>query len=522
MRFSLRLVLFFCFFLSIEKTFKYSLSIADKVNSDGVVVGHRWVETRLEVQSTPFYNTLKSLTCQQVPSCAAAVGVERLVRGPESSSPLPFQASPPTALHRRSIRNFPNFNRLQSDSSVPHPVDKCFEHPIVGVVKRNNQLSSNLHNIQSTFWHAVAPSSRSTYRTAWHSWLRHVASEGTDQFGILVPPEWQRASVQHKLPYSFMEYLVMSFMTTLSFRDNLTSRTVSGYVSGVKFMLSAALVDTSIFDTSSFIRRMRSGIHHISRIVSNRTAADSAFLPVTLDVIHSMAFSVFPTDRTPVQHACVVAALLAFLCLMRKSEYLVTKANHYLRSEDVLFVLYNPTSSTEHIIPSSEAHLHKLSMVREIIINIRSAKNDVEGVGHRFVFTRMEHNTCSFDIVREAFLLAQSFRPQKGEAFFTYRSQWTLSKDCLLRNLRKAAVFQGIDPLRITLHSLRIGGASALANAKFPDNVIQKLGRWKSLAFLDYLRLTQQACNRAMKTLLDLNTLTSDHIKRKHASVAVL
>jgi hypothetical protein len=50
---------------------------------------------------------------------------------------------------------------------------------------------------------------------------------------------------------------------------------------------------------------------------------------------------------------------------------------------------------------------------------------------------------------------------------------------------------------------LRIGAASALANANVPDYVIQKIGRWKSLVFLQYIRLAKGAYELAQKKLRD-------------------
>ena len=47
----------------------------------------------------------------------------------------------------------------------------------------------------------------------------------------------------------------------------------------------------------------------------------------------------------------------------------------------------------------------------------------------------------------------------------------------------------GLDPDVMSTHSLRIEGALALANRGVPNHVTQSTGRWKSLAFLAYIRL---------------------------------
>jgi hypothetical protein len=74
---------------------------------------------------------------------------------------------------------------------------------------------------------------------------------------------------------------------------------------------------------------------------------------------------------------------------------------------------------------------------------------------------------------------------------------------------------------RFRTHSPRIGGASALANKGAPDYVIQRLGRWKSLAFLDYLRLAAAAFEAALVSLTDVSSLTLLDVLRQNSAAAV-
>ena len=54
--------------------------------------------------------------------------------------------------------------------------------------------------------------------------------------------------------------------------------------------------------------------------------------------------------------------------------------------------------------------------------------------------------------------------------------------------LKRVTLAVGLDPEVISTHSLRITGTSALADRVVPDHVTQSIGRWKSLAFLAYIR----------------------------------
>ena len=80
--------------------------------------------------------------------------------------------------------------------------------------------------------------------------------------------------------------------------------------------------------------------------------------------------------------------------------------------------------------------------------------------------------------------------------------------------LKKVAVSFGFKKKGFSSHSLRIAGASALANAGVPDYIIQKTGRWKSLTFLQYIRLAHNAISIMSK----VSTLTSDDVKKKLSS----
>ena len=79
----------------------------------------------------------------------------------------------------------------------------------------------------------------------------------------------------------------------------------------------------------------------------------------------------------------------------------------------------------------------------------------------------------------------------------------------------------GLDPTRYRPHSLRIGGASMLAAAAVPDYVIQKQGRWKSLAFLDYIRSGKRSFELALSAMMNPNLLTSGDVCWWHAGIDV-
>ena len=80
-------------------------------------------------------------------------------------------------------------------------------------------------------------------------------------------------------------------------------------------------------------------------------------------------------------------------------------------------------------------------------------------------------------------------RPDTSGPLFIHSNGVPLSRSFLVNSLRIALTDAGIDTSGYSGHSFRIGAASAAAKAGLPDSLIQSLGRWKSAAFLSYIRI---------------------------------
>ena len=85
--------------------------------------------------------------------------------------------------------------------------------------------------------------------------------------------------------------------------------------------------------------------------------------------------------------------------------------------------------------------------------------------------------------------------------------------------IKRVAREMGLDPQRYHTHSLRIGVASMLAAAQVPDYMIQKLGRWKSVAFLEYIRLSKRSFEAALTAVSNPTVLTANDIRATHAGI---
>ena len=79
-------------------------------------------------------------------------------------------------------------------------------------------------------------------------------------------------------------------------------------------------------------------------------------------------------------------------------------------------------------------------------------------------------------------------RPSVPGPLFTFEDGAPLTCAALVTHLRTVLSHAGIEHSNYSGHSFRIGAATAATQAGYSDSFIQSLGRWKSSAFVAYIR----------------------------------
>ena len=77
-----------------------------------------------------------------------------------------------------------------------------------------------------------------------------------------------------------------------------------------------------------------------------------------------------------------------------------------------------------------------------------------------------------------------------------------LSRSAVVERVRAALTAAGIDPTPFSGHSFRIGAATSAAANGVEDSMIQTLGRWKSDAYLRYVRIPREQLAAVSKKLI--------------------
>ena len=205
-------------------------------------------------------------------------------------------------------------------------------------------------------------------------------------------------------------------------------------------------------------------------------------LPVTPTVLrllhHHWSAQAQDYDTVCMWAACCVA----FFAFLRSGEFTCTSWSTYDRS----------------VLSLRDVTLDSRSEPTMVHLLLRQSKTDIFGAGVTIHLGRTGDILCPVS----ALLAYLARRPSTPGPLFLLQSGHPLSRHTLVTVVRETLASAGLEVSRFNGHSFRIGAATAAAEAGLPDSTIQQLGRWKSSAFMRYLRPPVQAVAASSRRLL--------------------
>ena len=386
-----------------------------------------------------------------------------------------------------------------------------------------------LKNAKYILARSVQDGSRAQYSVGWRCWMLFAKEMGiTDLFLTRHSAEFLKivSGVEdlfeygiHPNVFSYQIQVLISFIAYLYGDRQIMHSTVGNYLSGVCYFFKEGNYSIKEF-SDPVVLQARTSLQYLY-VQKECLLNEKKRLPVTCDMIVHARTAHFPKCyKSNWQHwSFIVGLVVAFVCMMRASELLITAENHYLRGQDVTFGLL--ISGEEIRIFPEDAWRYSLTGLTNMALTVHSAKNDWEGGGHRLFFERSETNSSAFgfEVVSLCFEFAQEARPAKNDAFMMWKGRQIVSKDFFAQQLKLIATKFGLDASRYSFHSIRIGGATTLAAAGKPDHYIQKMGRWKSLTFLTYIHWAVSGMADALRTLANPLLFTVEHLRRVNPAV---
>ena len=83
-------------------------------------------------------------------------------------------------------------------------------------------------------------------------------------------------------------------------------------------------------------------------------------------------------------------------------------------------------------------------------------------------------------------------RGSKDGPLFIFKDGRPLTRQCLVTVLREVLQVAGMDQSKYSGHSFRIVAATTAAARGMEDSIIKTLGRWNSVAYLQYVKIPRE------------------------------
>jgi len=235
-------------------------------------------------------------------------------------------------------------------------------------------------------------------------------------------------------------------------------------------------------------------------------------LPVEADIPELLSSIGSSTGANELDKTIGDLALIAFYYLLRVGEYTVKSTRNHskqtvqFRAQDVTFFKRDSLGTLRQL--SRLAPDHEILAADSATLKLDNQKNGWKGVcvhqetngerhhcpvkalGRRYIHIR--HHTRDFSTFLSAFFIANA--------------RFDVTDNDIRASIKGAATIldypsqKGIPIARVDTHSLRSGGANALSLSGYSDREIQKMGRWRSATFKEYIREELACFSQGMST----------------------
>ena len=309
----------------------------------------------------------------------------------------------------------------------------------------------------------LAPKTRDSYRTGVKHFTTFIQNYGLSS---------------HAFPPS--ANLLIAFCSWLFIRPSrqggLAASTIIGYLTAVRSFCIDLGVSITAFNDQR-LRRIKRGIKRL------RSRAPRSRLPITIWLAAKILNIITSADgQTGIMLAAVICS--GIYGLFRSSE-LVPKMYHGLLEGGL---------RRDHVFWDPQGEW--------VDIRLDSSKTDYFREGTMVRLHRNGSSTCPVTHLRRAWQAA----PNKSPSAFVFQDSKGrhLSYSWLQQSLRTVITRLGLNASLYGTHSLRIGGATSLAMLGERPSVIKQMGRWSSLSYQLYVRVTTVAMRAAALRLGEL------------------
>lgn len=262
------------------------------------------------------------------------------------------------------------------------------------------------------------------------------------------------------------ESTLSKFASSLA-REKLKHRTIKSYLSGVRYLHIAEGEGDPFLKP---LHRLEYTLRGIKRCEAEAGEKSRERLPISPTILRKIKAVWEPMANNPDIAMLWAACCLGFFCFLRAGEMTVPNDREFdpavhLTKEDL--ALDNQESP---------------SMLR---VRLKQSKTDPFRRGIYLFVGKTGSDLCPVLAVL-SYLIS---RGSRTGPLFMYQDGRYLTRQRLVVAVREALDKAGMDQTCYCGHSFRIGAATTAAARGIEDSVIKTLGRWKSLAYLEYVKI---------------------------------
>ncbi len=260
------------------------------------------------------------------------------------------------------------------------------------------------------------------------------------------------------------ESVVCKFVAQLAM-EGLKHRTIKSYMAGVRHLhIGEGLGDPFLPSWSK--------LHYVLRGVK-RSQGDRdkrVRLPITPPLLRKM--KIIWDDQAEDSDIVMLwaACCLAFFGFLRAGEFTVPDDSSF---DPSVHLCWGDLAVDKPVNPAV------------LSVTLKASKTDPFRKGITLYIGRATSDLCPVSAV----LAYLTVRGKKPGPLFVFKDGKPLTRQRLVSAVREALRCAGVEADKYAGHSFRIGAATTAASRGLEDSTIQTLGRWRSLAYLEYIRI---------------------------------
>lgn len=262
-------------------------------------------------------------------------------------------------------------------------------------------------------------------------------------------------------------------------KEKLKHSTIKSYLSAVRFLhISEGLDDP--FQPS--LNRLQYVLQGIKRCESQERSKERERLPITPNILRRIKSVWDQSASDPDIVMLWAACCLGFFGFLRAGEMTVPSDASYdpsvhLSRSDI--AVDNPGAPTV------------------IRVTIKQSKTDPFRKGVNLFLGKTSTDLCPVAAMLNYLVL----RGSEAGPLFWFADHRYLTRQRLVGAVRDALRRAGVDQSKYNGHSFRIGAATTAAANGLEDSIIKTLGRWRSIAYLQYVQIPRDQLANYSKLL---------------------